>query len=176
MSIKKSQAILKCFIDIKSSVWFTLGSEDETMFCDTKDRSTTSTRFSQIVTSDRAWSSVILAGNGGSRCHSTTSKFTRECRSCVDKLSNVRSFIILQSGEGLTSLNNDNSANFSGEKKCNEEFQGVYFLTIREKTLNEISYSKSFLESKGLYLELFSARLPVKVLKTLNGRQSLYSP
>ena len=35
MSIKKSQAILKCFIDLKSSVWFTLGSEDETMFCDT---------------------------------------------------------------------------------------------------------------------------------------------
>ena len=27
MSIKKSQAILKCFIDLKNSVWFTLGSE-----------------------------------------------------------------------------------------------------------------------------------------------------
>ena len=35
MLIKKSQAILKCFIDLKCSVWFTLGSEDETMFCDT---------------------------------------------------------------------------------------------------------------------------------------------
>ena len=34
MSIKKSQAILKCFIDLKYSDWFTLGSEDETMFCD----------------------------------------------------------------------------------------------------------------------------------------------
>ena len=32
MSIKTSQAILKCFIDLKSSVWFTLGSEDETVF------------------------------------------------------------------------------------------------------------------------------------------------
>ena len=31
MSIKKSQAILKCFIDLKNSVWFTLGSEDKTM-------------------------------------------------------------------------------------------------------------------------------------------------
>ena len=30
MSIKKGQAILKCFIDLKSSVLFTLGSEDET--------------------------------------------------------------------------------------------------------------------------------------------------
>ena len=35
MSIKKSQAILKRFIDLKFSVWFTLGSENETMFCDT---------------------------------------------------------------------------------------------------------------------------------------------
>ena len=35
MSIKKSQAILKCFIDLKYSVWFTLGPEDESMFCDT---------------------------------------------------------------------------------------------------------------------------------------------
>ena len=35
MSIKKSQAILKRFINLKFSVWFTLGSENETMFCDT---------------------------------------------------------------------------------------------------------------------------------------------
>ena len=35
MSIKKTQAILKCFIDLKYRDWFTLGSEDETMFCDT---------------------------------------------------------------------------------------------------------------------------------------------
>ena len=35
MSIKKSQAILKRFIDLKSGVWFTPGSETETMFCDT---------------------------------------------------------------------------------------------------------------------------------------------
>ena len=36
MLINKSQAILKRFIDLKFSVWFTLGSEDETMFCDTE--------------------------------------------------------------------------------------------------------------------------------------------
>ena len=35
MSIETGQAILKCFIDPKSSVWFTLGSEEETVFCDT---------------------------------------------------------------------------------------------------------------------------------------------
>ena len=32
MSIKTDQAILQCFINLKSSVWFTLGSEDETVF------------------------------------------------------------------------------------------------------------------------------------------------
>ena len=41
----------------------------------------------------------------------------------------------MQSGEVLTSFNNDSSAIFSGEEKYNEEFQGVYFMTIREKTL-----------------------------------------
>ena len=35
MSIKTSQAILKCSTDLKSSGWFTLGSDDETIFCDT---------------------------------------------------------------------------------------------------------------------------------------------
>ena len=39
MSIKKTQAILECFIDLKCGVWFTLGSADETMFCDTKNYS-----------------------------------------------------------------------------------------------------------------------------------------
>ena len=37
MPIKKSQAILKHFIDLKFSVWFTLCSENETMFCDTRN-------------------------------------------------------------------------------------------------------------------------------------------
>ena len=35
MSIKKSQAILERLTDLKFSVWFTLGSENESMFCDT---------------------------------------------------------------------------------------------------------------------------------------------
>ena len=34
MLIKKSEAILKYFIDLKCSIWFTLDSEDETTFCD----------------------------------------------------------------------------------------------------------------------------------------------
>ena len=37
MSIKKSELILKRFIDLKFSAWFTLGSEKKkkNMFCDT---------------------------------------------------------------------------------------------------------------------------------------------
>ena len=57
----------------------------------------------------------------------------RECHSGGNKLSNVRSFSILLSGEGSTSFNSDNNVNFPGEKKYNEEFLSVYFLTIREK-------------------------------------------
>ena len=54
---------------------------------------------------------------------------------------------ILQSGEGsepplimITVLT------FLVKKKYSEEFQGVYFLTIYEKTLNQISYSSSNLK------------------------------
>ena len=43
-------------------------------------------------------------------------EFQRECRSSGNKLSNVRSFIILPSGEGATSFTKGNSANFSSEK------------------------------------------------------------
>ena len=50
-----------------------------------------------------------------------------------NEISNVRSFIILRSREGLTSFNIDNAAIFSKEKKYNEAFRGVYFLRIREK-------------------------------------------
>ena len=35
MLINKSQTILQRFIDLKFSVWFTLGLENETVFCDT---------------------------------------------------------------------------------------------------------------------------------------------
>ena len=35
--IKKRQAILKRFIDLRFSVWFTLRSENETTFCDTSN-------------------------------------------------------------------------------------------------------------------------------------------
>ena len=59
----------------------------------------------------------------------------------------------MQSGEGSTSFNDDNSANFTGEKKYNEEFWGVYFLTIREKNFksNLLLVVVLVLESKRLY-------------------------
>ena len=43
-------------------------------------------------------------------------------------LTNVRSFIILQSGEGLTSFKKDNGANFSGEKTTSMKLSGCLFL------------------------------------------------
>ena len=42
-------------------------------------------------------------------------------------LSNVRRFIILLSGEGLTSFSIYNPTNFFGEKKYIEVFRGVFF-------------------------------------------------
>ena len=65
----------------------------------------------------------------------------------------VRGFIILRSGEGLTSFNKNNRANFSGEKKGNEAFRGIYFLRICEKYLksNVVLVVVLVLESKGLY-------------------------
>lgn len=44
----------------------------------------------------------------------------------------------MQPGDGLSSLSKDNSANFSVKKKCNEAFQGVYDLRIREKTFSNL--------------------------------------
>ena len=58
MSIKKSQAILKCFIDLKYSVWFTLGSENETMFCNT-NRTFFSSTAGQGVENTK-WPAVLL--------------------------------------------------------------------------------------------------------------------
>ena len=56
-----------------------------------------------------------------------------ECPTCGNKLSYVRSFIILRLGEGLIFFNKDNRANFFGEKNYSEAFQRVYILRTREK-------------------------------------------
>ena len=53
----------------------------------------------------------------------------------LNKLSNVRGFIIFPPGEGLTSFKKDNSAKLSGEKKYNKAFSGQYILRIRSKKL-----------------------------------------
>ena len=74
-------------------------------------------------------------------------------RSGGNKLSNVKSLvIILQSGEGSSSFNNDNSANFSGEKKYNEEFRGVCFFDNTRKNFKSslVLVVVFVLESKGL--------------------------
>ena len=73
------------------------------------------------------------------------SKFCRQnlskprWRKCGNTLSNVKGFIILRPGEGLTSSNKDNSVKFL-VKKYNNAFRGISFLRIREKPFSQISY------------------------------------
>ena len=88
-----------------------------------------------------------LAGKRSSCRHSTTS-FSASV--VVAGTSYQRSFRILQSEEGSTSFNSDNSANFPGEKKY-KEFWGFYFLTIREKIR---SRSRPQRILKSLYLSI----------------------
>ena len=58
-----------------------------------------------------------------------------------NKLSSARGFIIMQSGEGLTSFDKHSSAYFSSEKKVyNEAFRSVYFLEYAKTTLGQISF------------------------------------
>ena len=78
-----------------------------------------------------------MAGKRDSRRHSTAS-FNKNVEVAEKKLSNVRSFIILRSGEGLPSFNKENSANVSGEKKSTIKLSGIY---RRKKTFSHISSS-----------------------------------
>ena len=54
-----------------------------------------------------------------------------------NKLSNVRGFIIMQSGGGLTSFDKDSSAYFSSEKKkrCTMKLSGVSIFENTRKQL-----------------------------------------
>ena len=65
-----------------------------------------------ILRSAHPWTSVILAGKS-----STTTSFSENVVVGGNKLSNVTSFIILLSGEGLTSFSIYNRTNFFGEQK-----------------------------------------------------------
>ena len=63
-------------------------------------------------------------------------EFWQECCSGGNKLSNVRSFIIFLSEEGLISFSINNRTNFFTEKKLNEAFRGVFFRRTRAKPLS----------------------------------------
>ena len=88
-----------------------------------------------------------------------------------DKVSNVRGFIILRSGEGLTSFNKDNSDDFFGEKKKqtnNKAFWGDYFLRICEKTsssnlkISNVSHKMYFCHLSIIFwIPLFSFSVPI---------------
>ena len=67
--------------------------------------------------------------------------FWREGRSGGNMLSNVEVLSFCDREE--TSIYKNNRANFSGAKKYNVAFRGVYFLRISEKTLSQIPSLKS---------------------------------
>ena len=81
-------------------------------------------------------------------------EFWRECRSGGKKLSNVRSFIILRSGEDVTSFTKGNSANFSSEngKMTLARVRGSLYFENKRKNLksNLALVVVLVLESKGL--------------------------
>ena len=83
-----------------------------------------------------------MEGKSGSRRHSTTS-FSVNVLVAGTSYQMLEVLSFLQSGEVLTSFINDNSVNFSGDKKYNEEFRGDYFLTIREKRFKIKSRNRS---------------------------------
>ena len=60
---------------------------------------------------------MIFVRKRDTSCHSTMSFSENVAVAETSYQNNVRSFIILRSGEGLTSSNEDNSVNFSCEKR-----------------------------------------------------------
>ena len=93
----------------------------------------TITRFSQywvLLTREPAsiWEENVIAS-------SFYYEFCLECCSGGNTLSNVRSFIILPSGDGLTTFSINDPANFFGEKKSEMKPSGVSFFKTRIKTL-----------------------------------------
>ena len=74
--------------------------------------------------------------------------------SCGNRLSNVRRLTILRSGKVFTSSNKDNTANFYGEKKCNEAILFSFFFfdnnqkIFRSNLVLEVVFVP---ESEGLY-------------------------
>ena len=69
--------------------------------------------FSILSTAHEPWTSVILVAKRDSRRNSTKGF---KSRSGVNRSSNVKSFIILRSEEGLTFFSINNPTNFFGEK------------------------------------------------------------
>ena len=68
-----------------------------------------------ILSSVRAWTSVILAGKRGNRRHSTTS-FSENVEVAETSYQMLEVLSSCESGEGVTSFTKGNSANFSSEK------------------------------------------------------------
>ena len=93
----------------------------------------------------------------------------RDCHSSRNKLSNVKSFIILQLGEGLKSFNKHKGANFSGERKEKWSFLGcIFFENIMQKKKNWVKSHpwvwKSLFSWKSAMLKLSAVQKIAPVL------------
>ena len=108
----------------------------ETLALDSKNRTTSRTRFSS---SARAWASVILAGKRDSRHHSTTS-FSGNGNKLVSRRSweNFKTF-----------FNKNNCAYFSGEKSTMKPSRVGFF----KNTLKKKPYIPSSASTLGLYCD-----------------------
>jgi len=85
--------------------------------------------------------SVNLAGKRGSRPNSTTSFSENVVVAGTSYQMPVEVLAFCNRGRAQTPSITITFVTFLVKKKYNDEFRGVYFLTIREKTLNQIPYS-----------------------------------
>ena len=86
------------------------------------------------------------------------------------KLSNIRRFIILRSGDGLTSFNKDKRYNFSGKRKVQSSLPWCLFFESTRKNLKSSPYSWSFSSSNlkpSMITALFSFAIPAFISHVL---------
>ena len=129
---------LKSKIGLKIPIWILVKKRTLRFF----DEDNHEYEIFSILSIAQAWTSIILAGKRDNCRHSTmgfSENDQRECRSGGNKLSNVRSFIILLSGEGLTSFIINNRTNFFGEKSTMKLSEVSVSLRTSAKTLSQLS-------------------------------------
>ena len=93
MSIKNCQAIQKSCLDRESNAWFTLGSESESMVCDTSNFFGSTAGHGFEITYDRQCGIFLKFKESKEHIHSNYDMSIKNCqaiqRSCLDRESNA---------------------------------------------------------------------------------------